>query len=134
MRSEDPLVELVARSEIDLRMLRQVGLEALLAAADPQQRPVLLRGPAEREAELLERAVERDQVPVELGLGEHAVAVEDEGAPAHAAAPARPAEPNSWMCSMTVSVTESRIWSKSFTGSHLPVRSASLRWSRAEYM
>jgi hypothetical protein len=50
----------------------------LLAAADEQPLRVVLLRPAHRQAELLECLVERGQVPVPLGVGEHAVAVEDQ--------------------------------------------------------
>ena len=53
---------------------------ALLAAADQQLLTVLRDGPADGQAELLERLVERDEVAVPLGVGDNAVAVEDERA------------------------------------------------------
>ena len=49
---------------------------------------VLLLGPAHRQAELLEGLVERGQVAVALGVGEHPVAVEDQGG--HQALPSLP--------------------------------------------
>ncbi len=52
--------------------------QALLAAADEDLPPVLLHRPPDRQPELLEGLVERHQVAVQLGVGEHAVAVEDE--------------------------------------------------------
>src|SRR5262249_49364113 len=62
--------------------VHQLGREhrgdALLAAAHEQLLAVLGLRPADRHAELRERAVERRPVAVALGLGEHAVAVEDE--------------------------------------------------------
>ena len=52
--------------------------QALLAAADEDLLLVLVDRPPDGQPELLEGLVERDQVAVQLGVGEHAVAVEDE--------------------------------------------------------
>src|SRR4029079_4302476 len=59
-------------------MGREVAAQPLLPAADLEQDRVLVLGPAEREAQLLEGLVEGDEVAVALGVGQHAVAVEDE--------------------------------------------------------
>ncbi len=52
--------------------------QPFLAAADAELLLVLRHAPADREAELGERLVERGQVAVALGVGQHPVAVEDE--------------------------------------------------------
>ena len=94
VRGDDLLVELVPGAEVDLGVGGEVAAHPLLAPADLEQDGVLLLGPAEREAQLLEGLVEGHEVAVALGVGQHAVAVEDQR-PGHAvttlaAAPALP--------------------------------------------
>ncbi len=60
----------------------QVVQQALEATGDSQQFAVALDAPAPGHAEFFERGVERDQVPVALGLGERAVDVPQYGAKA----------------------------------------------------
>ena len=67
---------------------RQQRRHPLLATADAQPPTVLLLGPLHGQAELPERLVERRQVAVSLGVGEDAVAIEDERA-----SPRSPASP-----------------------------------------
>src|SRR6478609_980132 len=74
-----------ARDEVGLQQRPQ----PLLAAADPEQPAVLLLRPAHRQVELLEGGVEGGEVAVPLGVGEHAVAVEEQ-ARAHRTALATP--------------------------------------------
>ena len=126
MRGDDLLVELGPGPEVDLGVRGEVAAHPLLAAADLEQTGVLLLGPAEREAQLLEGLVEGHEVAVALGVGQHAVAVEDQR-PGHAVTTlaAAPALPSWSMCSRTVPFTASVIWSNIFTGSHFPFVSAS---------
>ena len=57
------------------------------------------------------RLTEGGQVTKALGVGQDAIAVEDERA--HA----RPSAPNMWMCSRVMRITASRTWAKSLGGS-----------------
>ena len=81
-----------------------------------QLAPVLLLGPLDREAELPERLVEGRQVPVALGVGEHAVAVEDERAHVQAF----PSLPKSRMWYFAISMTAARWAVKIVGGSYSP--------------
>ena len=131
VRGDDLLVELVPGAEVDLGVGGEVAAHPLLAPTDLQQDGVLVLGPAEREAQLLEGLVEGDEVAVALGVGQHAVAVEDQcpaldvAAHADTAVFAAPALPSCCMCSMTVAFTAAVMSSNIFTGSHLPLTSAS---------
>ncbi len=87
------------------------GGETLLAATDPQLLSVVVHAPLDRQAELPEGLVEGRQVPVTLGVGDHAVTVEDEQA--HALPP----EPNSRTWVRTISITLSRWWRNRVGGS-----------------
>ncbi len=94
---------------------------------------VLLLAPLHVQAELGERLVERRQVPVALGVGEHPVAVEDEGRHAGFTRPfprcrtvaARPVA-RSTMCWRTSANSDG--------GSHLSRSSAFFRNARLDFM
>ena len=66
---------------------RQLASHPLLAAADLELATIVLLGPVEWQPELAEGLVEGWQMAVALGVGEHAVAVEDERAHALPSAP-----------------------------------------------
>ena len=85
----------------------------LLAARDLELERVLVLGPFDRKPELAERLVERGTVAVTLGVGEDAVAIEDERR--HQA---RPWLPNIPMCSFAISITAARWASNTFGGSY----------------
>jgi hypothetical protein len=87
-----------------------VGSIRSLPPPMPSAMPYSL-GPLHRQAELTERPVEGGQVTKALGVGQDAVAIEDERA--HA----RPSAPNMWMCSRVMRLTASRTWTKSLGGS-----------------
>ncbi len=96
----------------------------LLAAADAQLLGVLLHGPLHVEPGLGEGLVERGPVAVALGVGEHAVAVEDQrGHAARTAAElvvdARPADPKIRMWCSAISLTAARTCARSDGGSCL---------------
>ena len=110
---------------------REHGREAFLAAADREQVPVLLLAPVDREAGLGERLVERGQVAVALGVGQDAVAVEDQRG-AHD--DAFPAAPNSSMCTAIAACTAAEMSRNIDGGSHLSLARASARCCSAERM
>ncbi|WP_344937238.1 hypothetical protein [Actinoplanes nipponensis] len=100
----------------------------LLAAADAQLGRVLLLAPPGGQAELREGGVERGQVAVPLGVGEHAVAVEHQRG--HHA---RPDPPNNRMWRRAMSTTAARWCRNSAGGSHWSRSAAPRRNSRLDF-
>ena len=94
----------------------QLAPHPLLAAGDLQLVAVLLLRPVQRHPDLDEGLVEGRQVPVTLGVGEHPVAVEDEGAHAQAF----PSLPKSRMWCFAISITAVRWAVKMAGGSYTP--------------
>ncbi len=95
---------------------RQQRGHPLLAAADPEQPAVLLLRPLHRQAELAEGLVEGRQVAEALGVGEDAVAVEDERGHQRPCPRCRTCGCGRWPCAMTAA----RWARKSDGGSYSP--------------
>src|SRR6185436_21115281 len=108
----------------------------LLAAADLELLGIFRLRPRDRQPDVGEHLVERRPVAVALGVGEHAVAVEDQRrhdqTAADVVADARPAEPNVRMWYSAISLTAARTCLKSDGGSCLPGLAS--RYSRCASM
>ena len=85
--------------------------------------------PANGQVELLEHLVERRQVAEPFGVGEHTIAVEDQGG--HQALPSLP---NRRMWSSAMSTMSARTCLNSEGGSHVSVACASPRNARLDRM
>src|ERR1039458_470957 len=95
----------------------ELARHPLLAAGDLQLVAVLLLRPLQRHPHLPEGLVEGGQMTVTLRVGEHTVAVEDDGAHPQAL----PWLPNSRMWYLAISITAVRCAVKSAGGSYSPV-------------
>ena len=113
------------------RACDELGVEharhPLFSAADLEFDAVLLLRPLHRPAELTEGLVESGEVSVPLGVGKHAVAVEDERF--HEALPTEP-KVSRWL--VTISCMAFVTCLNSDGGSHLPAASASRKKAKLD--
>ena len=130
---QDGLVHggLVGEAQVRADVRGEDAAHPFLAAADFDLLRVFFNAPLHGDVEVGEGLVEGGQVAVLFGVGEDAVAVEDEGGHQR---PPLPALPNCSVRSLTMVMISARVCLNSDGGSHLLFCSACLRKAREDCM